>query len=202
MILSQITVSLQGDAGKRLVRSAHLLHRMVYRNFPGDERVLFRVEPYGEADCATVLIQHNQPPPQTWSNFGAYFLGQPRHRVLEPALDGARYLFRLAAAPTMSISPDDKATRGRVIDVLDTEKQLAWLRRKLGAAADIEEADVLFSRLRYVQKPTMKKYRFRECLFQGVLVCRDAEVLTTLRDQGIGRHKSLGSGLLSLVRIS
>jgi CRISPR-associated protein Cas6/Cse3/CasE subtype I-E len=198
-ILTQITVSLRGQGGRHLIHSPYRLHKMLYRNFPNDQRLLYRAEPSGDADFVNVLIQHDQTPPQMWERFGAYFLGDPKYRVLEPLEAGGRYLFRLAAAPTRSLPAEHQ--RGRVIDILETETQLAWLRRKFEGAADIVQAEVLFSRLRVVKKAD-HKYRFREVFFQGLLTCKDPESLAHLRDNGIGRHKSLGAGLLSLVQVS
>jgi CRISPR-associated protein Cas6/Cse3/CasE subtype I-E len=200
MLLTQLTVSLKGEGGRHLVRSAFRLHQMIYRNFPDDQRVLFRLEPYGEAHFARILVQHQQNPPEFWESFGAYFLEEPKHRLLDPLEAGARYLFRLAGAPTKA-APAPTARRGREFDLRDIEDQVKWLRRRLEGVADVEQVDVLHSRLRVVSKPG-GEYRFREALFQGVLVCRDVDGLTALRSQGIGKRKSAGAGLLSLVRAS
>lgn len=201
MILTQLTVSLRSEGSKRLARSPYRLHRMVYRNFPDDQRPLFRAEPYGESDYAKILIQtQTRPPEGCWQNFGAYILDM-KYRELEPIEPGAQHFFRLAAAPTKSV-PVEKGKRGRKVEILDHQERLAWLYRKLSGAATIEQACILFARSRRVSKPNGCRYGFREVVFQGVLTCQDAEKLTTLRDRGVGIHKSLGAGLLSLVRFS
>jgi CRISPR-associated protein Cas6/Cse3/CasE subtype I-E len=196
-ILTQLTVSLRGEGGKRLARSPYRLHQMVYRAFPGDERPLFRAEPYGESDYAKILVQTKSPPPDLTSV--GYILDM-KYRELEPVEAGAQYFFRLSATPTRC--QPEQGKRGKKVEILDDQERLAWLHRKLSGGATIEQAYILFARLRRVAKPGGYRYSFYEVVFQGTLVCQDAEKLTALRAQGIGTQKSQGAGLLSLVKFS
>ncbi len=74
---------------------------------------------------------------------------------------------------------------------------IAWLQRKLGNAARVEDVHPISERPQYFSGEG-KNGKIQTVCFEGVLTINDAPALIDLLQQGIGPAKSMGCGLLSL----
>lgn len=76
-------------------------------------------------------------------------------------------------------------------------EQIAWLQRKLGNAARVEDVHPISERPQYFSGDG-KSGKIQTVCFEGVITINDAPALIDLVQQGIGPAKSMGCGLLSL----
>lgn len=178
------------------------VHQRLRLAYPREPRLLFRIEttPAGKTH---VLVQSQTPP--DWRAFADFpVLQQPpdyKSVDLQLAL-GGRYRFRLLANPTAKRR--DEAGRPVRLSLFKTEEQEAWLRRKLaGAGAELIAATSAPQGLQRSRKSTSKDVGLQThfaVLFEGVLLARVPETLTTAVHNGLGPAKGYGFGLLSLAR--
>ncbi|STF25363.1 CRISPR-associated Cse3 family protein [Escherichia coli] len=83
------------------------------------------------------------------------------------------------------------------VPLIKEAEQIAWLQRKLGNAARVEDVHPISERPQYFSGDG-KSGKIQTVCFEGVLTINDAPALIDLVQQGIGPAKSMGCGLLSL----
>ncbi|MDC9155424.1 type I-E CRISPR-associated protein Cas6/Cse3/CasE [Escherichia coli] len=83
------------------------------------------------------------------------------------------------------------------VPLIKEAEQIAWLQRKLGNAARVEDVHPISERPQYFSGDG-KSGKIQTVCFEGVITINDAPALIDLVQQGIGPAKSMGCGLLSL----
>jgi CRISPR system Cascade subunit CasE len=205
MYLSQLVLNERDRTVRRDLSNAHDLHRRIMQAFPDEQRdnpradwhVLFRHEP----DRDVVLVQSTIEP--DWSRLQpGYLTNTPLPKPFDLGashLNEGRILqFRLKANP----SKRDKET-GKTIGLFHQADQLAWLERRASQHG--------FTLLNVNTIPTPNVFgmkgkgtspiRIVTVLYQGVLQITDPALFCTAIQQGIGRGRSYGCGLLSIARL-
>jgi CRISPR system Cascade subunit CasE len=205
MYLSKLVLNERDRSVHRDLSNAHALHQRIMQAFPDEQRhnpradwaVLFRQEP----DSGIVLVQSTIPP--DWAYLPPGYLTQPANATPvdldRSRLDPGRVLqFRLKANP----SKRDKQTR-KLIGLFHSADQLAWLERQGTQhgfqllSADAIPTPNVFGRKGSSQAPI----RLLTVMYQGVLQISDPTLFRQALQQGIGRGRSYGCGLLSIARL-
>ncbi|NCJ05361.1 type I-E CRISPR-associated protein Cas6/Cse3/CasE [Synechococcales cyanobacterium C] len=205
MYLSQLILNDRQPQVHRDLGNAHAFHQRLMHGFPdqptetprADWAILYRREP----DSYAVLVQSAIAP--NWSHLPNHYVQcEPQVKPFELTANtlsvGQQLQFRLKANP----SKRDKATR-KTIGFYRREDQLAWLARKRKRhgfellTVDAIPAPNVFGTKAKGKAPI----RIHTVLFQGVLQVTDAAALVAAVQQGIGRGRSYGCGLLSLARL-
>jgi len=205
MYLSQLVLNEGDRTVQRDLSNAHDLHRRIMQAFPDEQRdnpradwnVLFRHEP----DSDVVLVQSTIEP--DWSRLQPGYLAKPPVPKLfdlnaSQLNDGRIFQFRLKANP----SKRDQET-GKTIGLFHQPDQLAWLERRAPQHG--------FTLLNVDTIPTPNVFglkgkgtspiRIVTVLYQGVLQITDPALFSAAIQQGIGRGRSYGCGLLSIARL-
>ncbi|MCJ2543329.1 type I-E CRISPR-associated protein Cas6/Cse3/CasE [Thermostichus vulcanus] len=205
MYLSQLILNERLPQVYRDLSNAHAFHQRIMNGFPdqptetprSDWHILYRQEP----DSYKVLVQSAIEP--DWSCLPDRYLEcnvKVKRFDLNPARwrEGQLFQFRLRANP----SKRDKQTH-KIVGFYRREDQLAWLARKgknygfsLMSVDAIPSANV-FAKKKNDQAPI----RIHTVLFEGVLQVVEPTALVKAVQQGIGRGRSYGCGLLSLARM-
>jgi CRISPR system Cascade subunit CasE len=206
MYLSKLLLNSQKTSVLRELSNAHKFHQRIMQAFPDEEsrenpredwHILFRQEP----DSNVVLVQSAIEP--DWSKLPDGYLrksSEPKPFNLSPEVlsAGNVFQFRLRANP----SKRDSKTR-KTIGFYRRPDQLAWLERQADRcgfrllSADVIPSPNVFKKKKKGSAPI----RITTALFQGVLEVTAPEPFVSTVQQGLGRGKSYGCGLLSLARL-
>lgn len=204
MYLSQLALNARETWVFRELGNAHQFHRRIMQAFPDEEdceaprqdwQILFRQEP----DSDVVLVQSALEP--DWSKLPEGYLLRHEVKFLNLGAEqlpvGRAFQFRLRANP----SKRDAKTR-KTVGYYHRPDQLAWLERQGDRCGfQIHSADVIPSPNVFGRKTKAAPIRITTALFQGVLVVTEPDAFLASLQQGIGRGKSYGCGLLSIARI-
>ena len=206
MYLSKLVLNSRETPVLRDLSNAHKLHQRIMQAFPDEEdrdspredwHILFRQEP----DSDVVLVQSDLEP--DWLKLPPKYLSQ---HAVKPLVFGANQVaagrvlqFRVKANP----SKRDNQTK-KTIGFYHQADQLAWLERQgnrcgfrlLGV--DVIPSPNVFG----VKKKGSAPVRLTTVLYQGTLEVTDPKAFLAMVQQGLGRGKSYGCGLLSLARLS
>jgi CRISPR system Cascade subunit CasE len=220
MYLSQLILNDRNPQVRRHLSNIHDLHRGIMLAFPDEQRdqpradwnVLFRLEP----DSNILLVQSELEP--DWNRLPSEYLIDRHSKSFVPEVSQFpvdRLLqFRLKANP----SKRDKETK-KTVGLYFQPDQVAWLQRQGDRHGfSVELIDTIPSPNLWGSKdkskpvsddlpaPLGKKnqhhIKVHTVLFQGILKIQDPSLLVSAIQQGIGRGKSYGCGLLSLSRIN
>lgn len=172
----------------------------------GPRPFLFRIEQQVPGGTQ-VLLQSDRAPTTSATARGAR-VRLLATRTFEPKMSsGQRLRFRLTANPIKTIRDEGGRTddKGDIkqcrVPLLKEEEQLDWLARKLGGAAQLDEALIQSRQAVHFRASAGKVGKIMAVTFDGALNVRDGEQLNALLATGIGPAKSLGCGLLSLARV-
>lgn len=207
MYLSQLQLNPRCRQVRRDIASPYEMHRSLWRAFTEAEqtdstkRILWRLEPQRRGSThLTLLVQ--SPQAADWQALQAahseYLVEQPAQKAIDLQFSlGQRLNFRLRANPTVC---RDGARHGLVRE----PDQRRWLERqaercgfRLAGFQVIDEGQV---RCQAQQaKRTLYWYSVR---YEGQLEVVQPEIFSHHWQQGIGRAKAFGFGLLSLARSS
>jgi CRISPR system Cascade subunit CasE len=213
MYLSRLILNPRSRRVQRDTADPYQMHRRIMKAFPpelrpGDERVLFRLEPDARDGRLLLLVQSLTLP--DWSCLrepGApgYLLpvSEPNPAVKSFALElaaGQILAFRLYANPTVKRrfpSGDHKR-----VALFREEEQIAWLERK-GAQGGFRPVTVRTSRRdmltgRMRRNGELHKLGLLAVQFDGLLQVSDPDRLRQAVRSGVGSGKGFGCGLLSL----
>ncbi|MFS8882694.1 type I-E CRISPR-associated protein Cas6/Cse3/CasE [Synechococcus sp. R55.3] len=206
MYLSRLVLNERQLLVQRDLSNSHALHQRIMHGFPdqptqtprSDWCILYRQEP----DGYTVLVQSAIQP--DWSRLPkGYVQRDPEVKTFDLTAEvlakGKCFRFRLRANP----SKRDKKTH-KIVGFFRFADQLEWLCRQgqrhgfeVLAAEGIPSPNIFG-----IKKEIPGLVRIYTVLFQGILRVTDAEALVKAVQQGIGRGRSYGCGLLSLSKIS
>jgi len=200
MYLSKLVLNPRETVVLRDLSNAHKFHQRMMQAFPDEEdraqprqdwHILFRQEP----DSDVVLVQSEIEP--DWAKLPTGYLKNHSVKPMNLLPEG-RFQFRLRANP----SKRDFKTK-KITGFYHRPDQLAWLERQ-GERQGFRllEVDVIpspnvFGTKQKGQSPV----RLTTALYQGTLEVTDPSTFVKAVQQGIGRGKSYGCGLLSLARL-
>jgi CRISPR system Cascade subunit CasE len=221
MYLSKLVVNVASREFRRDHSDIREMHRTVmsaYPHVPGDEparqshAVLWRLD---NAYCGFVQYVQSASQPD-WSRLPADYLTEPPQvRNLQPVIDavtpGRRFSFRIVANPIRTI-PQQRAAgeraQGKKVAQREPEKQLEWLIRQgerygfviptgRNGKPDVAPSpcQTLIGRKREGERGSITIEPVR---FEGHLIVTDAAAFTDALQNGIGRGKAYGCGLVSL----
>ena len=202
----------------KLLSNPQAMHAAVRSAFPPDidestTRVLWRVDTHGE-ETRLYIVGPEQPDTSHlveqagWNSRPGQSLSYDN--LLDKLATGQRWRFELTANPVESHKVDGKS-RGVVRPHVTAEQQLAWLLKKAASAGFAIAPDsqgqpqlqvVARADLRFAKKSQAKPISLRTARFRGVLEITDAELFRTTIQQGFGRAKAYGCGLITLAPIT
>lgn len=232
LYLSQLVLNPRSPQAQRDLSDCHALHQRVLCAFPDAPDVtaardhygvLFRVESPDRLDGRVRLLVQSRERPD-WSRLPGEYLRAPapepkrideRYAML---VAGQELVFRLRANPTKRIgghkADEPERWRGRRVEVIDEEGQIAWLRRKGEAAGfallvartwpDASEAtgrsDVRVSNGvgKVTGQRSGRRLTFGAVIFEGRLRVTNADRFREALTSGIGSGKAFGFGLISV----
>jgi CRISPR system Cascade subunit CasE len=207
MYISQLVLNARNREVLRDLSNAHKLHQRIMQAFPDEEdrekpredwHILFRQEP----DNDQVLVQSAIEP--DWSILPEGYLMNckgPKSFDLDPdnLTAGRVFQFRLRANP----SKRDPKTK-KTIGFYHRADQLAWLERQGDRCGFcLHVVDVIPSPNVFgIKQKGTAPIRLTTALYQGTLEVTNSAAFFPVVQQGLGRGKSYGCGLLSIARIS
>jgi CRISPR system Cascade subunit CasE len=210
MYLSQIILNDRDRKVRHDLSNIHNLHRSIMQAFPdvetlpeeeqkrvrADWQILFRLEP----DSNVLLVQSELEP--DWGKLPLTYLTQKQCKPFQPEISQFpvdRLLrFRLKANP----SKRDKETRKTVGLYYQPEQEVWFGRQAVQHGFSVEGLDIIPAANLWGEKARgQPQIKIHTALFQGVLKVQDPALLVAAIQQGIGRGKSYGCGLLSLQRL-
>jgi CRISPR system Cascade subunit CasE len=205
MYLSQLIFNDRDRKVLHDLSNIHNLHRSIMQAFPDEKReqaradwqVLFRLEP----DSNVLLVQSELEP--DWDKLPLTYLRQQQCKPFQPKTSQFpvdRLLrFRLKANP----SKRDKETR-KTVGLYSQPDQEAWFARQAAQHGfSVEGLDIIPAANLWGEKAKgQPQIKIHTALFQGVLKVQDPALLVMAIQQGIGRGRSYGCGLLSLSKLS
>jgi len=205
MYLSKLVLNERDRTVQRDLSNAHTLHQRIMQAFPDEQRhnpradweVLFRQEP----DSSIVLVQSRIE--ANWTHLPTHYLtSSPNFTQVDLAASrlepGRIFQFRLKANP----SKRDKQTR-KLIGMFHQADQISWLERQASQHGfQLHGVDVIPTPNVFGMKEKGKApIRILTVLYQGILQITDSALFITAMQQGIGRGRSYGCGLLSIAQI-
>ncbi|MBL3591275.1 MAG: type I-E CRISPR-associated protein Cas6/Cse3/CasE [gamma proteobacterium endosymbiont of Lamellibrachia anaximandri] len=119
---------------------------------------------------------------------------------------GQKLAFRLRANPIKTIKDERKRTNQKNeikscrVPLVREDEQIAWLTRKLGPAAKLQECFIQEKENLYFRKKN-RAGKIAQVTFEGTLEIIDPDEFTQLILRGIGPAKAFGCGLLLIRRI-
>jgi CRISPR system Cascade subunit CasE len=205
MYLSQLILNDRNSQVRRHLSNIHDLHRGIMQAFPDEQRekaradwnVLFRLE----LDSNILLVQSEIEP--DWGKLPKDYIEQQQSKPFAPEASQFpvdRLLqFRLKANP----SKRDKETK-KTLGLYFQPDQVEWLHRQGDRHGfKVEAIDTIPTPNLWGSKGKgQQPIKVHTVLFQGILKVTDSSLLVSAIQQGIGRGKSYGCGLLSLSRIA
>jgi len=215
--LSQLILNPRHPDVRRGLSDSYRLHQSFARAFGDSQeaaRVLFRVD---ESEGRIIALVQSQIEPE-WSTLAAgYCRYEPAVKAIDPTppVDGI-WAFRLRANPTKADSSlrVEKRNRGKRVGIYREEERLAWIERQAeragfrilqvnihdeGRSVPKRRDDGQQYFLMQVQSRE-KNASFSAAQFDGLLQVVDTQKLKEALENGIGRGKAFGFGLLSLRR--
>ena len=183
-------------------RDLYQLHQGLWHLFPNRPDAardfLFHVEKRNTPEGCHVLLQSAQMPVST-----AVATVIKTKQVEFQLQVGVPLYFRLRANPIKTILDNQKRldSKGNIkccrVPLIKEAEQIAWLQRKWGNSARVEDVHPISERPQYFSGDG-KSGKIQTVCFEGVITINDAPALIDLLQQGIGPAKSMGCGLLSL----
>ncbi len=205
MYLSKLVLNERDRDVRHDLSNAHALHQRIMQAFPDEQRdqpradwnVLFRQEP----DNGILLVQSGIEP--KWTHLPQrYLLQQPSFTSVDFAISrlevGRTLQFRLKANP----SKRDKQTR-KLIGMFHQSDQITWLERQAAQhgfallGIDVIPTPNVFG----IKAKGTAPIRILTVMYQGILQITDSTLFINAMQQGIGRGRSYGCGLLSIARL-
>lgn len=216
MFLSRVEVNPYRRETMVALKSPQVMHAAIMASFPSFEqlsegRILWRVDKVGSATY--ILIQSSMKPDMTHlvDQYGRPNAGQKGETLdYEPFLlsisKGEVFRFRLSANPTYSGPAPKDGGRGKVYPHVTVKQQLQWLVGKSeGCGFSIVDddgnvkADIVHREMRRFKRGD-GWVSISYVVFEGVLRVSDPDTFRTSLISGIGRAKSYGCGMMTLMR--
>lgn len=171
-----------------------------------DNRNLWRIDMLHSCPYLLILSQEKPDLQSVADQFG--FKDEPGETrsydsLLSRIEKGSRWQFRLTANPTYTThyKQDAKESRGQLAAHKTAYHQTQWLIQQ-GKNRGFEVSDLQISKKQWYsfKKKNGHQVTFLSVTFEGVLTVQDPEKIREALISGIGREKSYGQGLLTLMR--
>lgn len=172
----------------------------------GDSRNLWRIDILHNCPYLLILSQEKPDLQSVADQFG--FQDNPGETrnyesLLSQIEKGSRWQFRLTANPTYTThyKQDEKESRGQLAAHKTAYHQIQWLIRQ-GENHGFEVSNVQTTKKQWYsfKKKNGHHVTFLSVTFEGLLIVQDPEKVKNALVSGIGREKSYGQGLLTLMR--
>jgi CRISPR system Cascade subunit CasE len=207
MYLSKLVLNERNPKVRSDLSNVHDLHRTIMQAFPDEKRekpradwnVLFRQEP----DTNIVLVQSTFAEAPDWSQLPAGYLSDCDSKPFNLQAENLRpdriFQFRLKANP----SKRNKETR-KIIGLFYEPDQINWLERQAKRhgftlqGVNVTPTPNVFGKKSKESSPI----KIFTVLYQGILQVEDPFLFFKTIQDGVGRGRSYGCGLLSIARIT
>lgn len=218
MYLSRVALDPAKRATMIALQNPAMFHGAVERSFePRAKRTLWRIDELGNRRYLLLLSEEKPDLTNLAAQFGT--LDAPETRsyapLLERAISGSRWQFRLHANPTYSSGGNGK--RGKVhactliqkpepitADAPEPKTQVGWLLHQAenhGFHVQPEEFSVMKSQWYTFGKAHCDQVKLLGVTYEGILTVTDADKFRQALIGGIGRGKAYGMGLLTVMRV-
>lgn len=201
----------------KLLSNPQAMHAAIRGAFPPDIdesecRVLWRVD-HREHEHILYIVGPEKPDCQHiieqagWDTRPAQTVDYDR--FLSQIVKGQKWVFELTGNPVRSVTVPGKS-RGKVVPHVTAAQQATWLMEKaekegFKIVMESEESPLLSvverNNLRFRKERGAKSVSLRTARFRGTLEVTDAELLRKVLQQGMGRAKAYGCGLLTLAPV-
>lgn len=206
-------VTLRADHPRvlQLLARHYDMHRFVYgllKPTAGVDRVLYRTEALSDQlgmPTPTVLIQHSSRLKPTLDEGGGRF-AKLEHKLAELRINPGLYRFRLRANPVKSVPAKEPGVRGKRRGLSGNDERQSWLTGRFAEHG----MDVLS--LDFVPEPFVEfskngsrssgKICIASVMYNGIIRIRDPKRTIAIMENGIGRSRGFGYGLVSLAPMS
>lgn len=215
MYLSRVEVNPRRRDTMKALMSPEIIHAAVMASFPAiqkdsSDRVLWRVD---NLDPSTyILVQSKVKPDFThiieqfgWPASGQHWDTVEYDSFLSDINAGDIRKFRIRANPTRSVSQGGgKGTRGKVCQHITAEQQLQWLidrSKKCGFSVEGPNLQAnIISRDNLKFRNKNNTISLGAAVFEGILKVEDAEAFINTIENGLGRAKAYGFGMITISR--
>ena len=211
--LTRIYLNPRKRGGRKLLTNPEAMHAAVRSAFPPDidassARVLWRADSQGD-EHILYIVGPEKPDALHIVEQAGWDTRPPQsadyQRFQDALVKGQKWRFALEANPVSS-KAGDRGTRGKIVAHVTAEQQLAWLAQRSETAGFrlLDDAVVVGRERKTFRKNNESSSRtvsLSTARFEGTLEIIDAEALRTTLNQGIGRARAYGCGLLTLARI-
>ena len=186
--------------------SPSIFHGIVENAFPGERRrKLWRLDQLRGTTYLMILSEEEPDLTQAVQEIGVEELGwesKDYSPLLNRIADGTVWNFRLCANPTYSESRE--GMRGKVHAHRTPAHQMDWLihqGEQHGFQVELDTTEIVRSQWYHFSKGDSRKTQVRllAVTYEGVLKVTDAAQFLTALQEGIGREKAYGMGLMTLV---
>lgn len=193
----------------RALYAPNLLHGAIESAFPGERaRRLWRIDQLGGRTYLLLLSEEAPDLTGVQRQFG--FVDQSwQTKDYQPLLDriqpGSRWQFRLVCNPTRSIQANVPGRRGRVEAISVIPLQREWLMeqgKKHGFRVEEDSFDVLASEWRKFKKgrENGREVTLIQATFEGMMTVTDRDAFLDILQNGVGRAKAYGMGMMTVMR--
>ena len=173
-----------------------------------EERILWRIDSLNSKDYLMILSSSSLKTNGLIEQFG--YEEKPAQSVLYDKLlnrisPNSRWRFRFVANPTFSEKPAKENGRGKVHSHVSVKYQLEWLEKqgkKHGFIIDHEHTNVIQSRwITFKKHGIGRNVLLKQAAFEGILTVNDPDLFKQALQNGIGRGKAYGMGMLTIVSV-
>lgn len=211
MYLTRLELDIRRRSTMKALSSPSLFHGAIESSFPGErKRRLWRIDPLNGKHYMLILSADSPDLTDLARQFGNPNASIPWETksydsLLERIEVGSTWQFRLTANPTKACkSSQDPMARGTVRAHITPFYQQQWLLVRCeahGFSLTPEEVYVVGSRWLRFYKGNQRKHPVTvlSCTYEGLLTITDAEQFRQTLQNGIGRGKAYGLGLLTIV---
>lgn len=197
MFLTKITVNPYSRHASRILRHyyAHTIMAAIFPDETTNPRLLYRVEDNPFSNEITILAQSQYHPAAEWFVQNQGFALSVNTKPYNPILEvGDRFRFRLVASPVRRSADGNHLAYKRTNEEGDD-----WLRERQRGFRVLTVTQTLQS-LEKISPTDSSSYAIPVVQYDGTLEVVDPAEMTKVLQNGIGRSRHLGLGMLSLAK--
>ncbi len=191
----------------QLIASHYEMHQFVYGLMspsPGKDRILYRTEVLPDGlgvPIPSILIQHSPKLIPSLDASGRRF-SEIESKVADLAIRSGTFRFRLRANPVKSVPSNNRGVRGKRRGLSNDDERKSWLISRF-AKNGLEVLSMDFVPEPFVEferkgSRTTRKIAISGVLYNGIVRVRNPKDAAVVVENGIGRARGFGYGLLSL----
>lgn len=210
MYFSRIELDMRKRSTMKAISSPSLFHGAIESSFEGERnRRLWRIDKLGGHTYLLVLSEDKPD----FFNFAKQFCSEKSEcpwqtksydMLLDKIEDGTKWHFRLVANPTISKKTEKKSSeRGKIYAHITPYYQKKWLLDRCennGFMVCEHDLYVTQSVWKRFYKNGNKLISFLSVTYEGMLSITDSKKFKACLQDGIGRGKAYGMGLLTVVQ--